>query len=153
MKCDKVIERFLNQNDSRYPSFFVRLHMLFCPGCRDEMRMLRDVILKSRSVSSYAMPRDLSNLIMGRIYKSDLVYEKNVSSTKWLFSGAVIFASIFLVSYSESFKWLKNHFGSGLEIPLYIILGMGITIYSASYIGTHIDVFKKLVEFVSNKIQ
>lgn len=152
MKCDKVIKSFLNQDDSRYPSLLIRSHMLVCTKCREEIRMMSNVFLKASVVSLYAMPKDLSDLVMRRIRLSETAYAKDISSTKWLFTGVIIFASIFMVSYSESFIWLRRHFGSELEVPLNMVLGLIITVYSASFVGTHLDGAKKLLEFINNKI-
>jgi hypothetical protein len=152
MKCERAIANFLNQDDSRYPVFFVRLHTAFCSRCRNEIKTLQNIFIQVRTGSSFAMPLDLSDPIMRRIIKSEVIYDKNISSTKWLLSGVIIFASIFMLSYSESFLWLRVHFGSELEIPLFMVLGAGITFYSALYIGTHIDSMKKFVKFIENRI-
>ncbi|MBN2401617.1 MAG: hypothetical protein JXN64_04385 [Spirochaetes bacterium] len=152
MKCEKVINDFLNQDDSRYPAFLIRLHIAFCSRCRKEVSILQKIFVYARTSSSFKMPDDLSNPIMRRIFKSDVIYEKNISSSKWLLSGIVIFLSIFLVSYSDSFIWLRSHFGSLLEIPLYIVMGFIITLYAAMYIGTHIDDMRKFVKFIENRI-
>lgn len=152
MKCEKAIASFLNQDDSRYPAFLIRLHIAFCSKCRKEISALQNIFVYARTSSPFIMPGDLSASIMRSIIKSDIVYKKDISSGKWLFTGAVIFASIFLVSYSDSFIWLKWHFGSGLEIPLYIVLGFIITIYFALYIGSHLDSLKKFVKLIENRI-
>ncbi len=152
MKCEEVIERFLGQEDGRYPAFFIRLHIVFCSRCRNEIRALQSIFIKAATSSSYTMPYDATGEVMRSIFKSAIIYEKNISSVKWLFTGAVIFASIFLVSYSESFIWLRSHFGSGLEIPVYIVLGLIITFYSAMCIGSHMDGLKKFIKFIENRI-
>jgi hypothetical protein len=152
MKCEKIIASFLNQDDSRYPVFFIRLHIAFCSRCRNEIKALQNAFIRATTASPFSMPLDLSDPIMRRIFKSDVIYEKNISSAKWLFSGVIIFASIFMLSYSESFIWLREYFGRGLEIPLHIVLGLVITFYAALYIGTHIDDMKKFAKFIENRI-
>jgi hypothetical protein len=152
MKCKKIIDSFLNQDDSRYPVFLIRLHIAFCSRCRKEIRTLQKIFVKARTSSPFEMPGDMSGPVMRAIINSDVVYKKDISSGKWLFTGVVIFASIFLVSYSNSFIWLKSHFGSVLEVPLYMVLGLAITFYAALFIGTHIEMMRKFIEYLNDKI-
>jgi hypothetical protein len=106
----------------------------------------------------FQMTGDLSNAVIRKIYNSNQLYgtnadfEKNISPSKWFYSGVILFASIMLVSYSESFISLRKHLGSSLEIPLNIVLGLIITVYAASYIATHLEALKKFAEFINNKI-
>jgi hypothetical protein len=152
MKCEKVIESFLKQDDSRYPAFLIRLHIAFCSRCREEIRALQKIFVEARTGYPFAIPRDMSGPVMRAIINSDLVYKKDISSVKWLFPGVIIFASIFLVSYSDSFIWLKGHFGGVLEVPLFIVLGLAITFYAALFIGTHLEMMGKFIEFINDKI-
>ncbi len=152
MKCERVIQSFLKQDDCRYPSILIRLHITFCSACREEIRNLQKIFVSVHKASPFAMPEDLSDEIMRRIFKSGPMFENNISSSKWFYTGVILFASIILVSYSDSFIWLREHFGRELEIPLNIVLGLAITSYAASYIGTHIEGVKKFAEFISHKI-
>ena len=152
MKCEKVINDFLNQDDSRYPAFLIRVHIALCSKCREEIKALQNIFIQARTGSPFKMPQNLTDQVMRVVLNSDAVYEKNISSAKWLFTGLVILASIFLVSYSDSLIWLRSHFGSILEVPLFIVLGFVITIYSALYIGSHMDDLKKFIKYVENRI-
>lgn len=152
MKCEKMIEYYLKQEQSDYLPLIVRWHMLFCPGCRSEVRKIRNVVKEAGTTSLYKIPVDMSDLIMNEILMSNVQYDKDVSSLRWFFAGLLIFLSIFLVSYSDSLIWLKGHLGSGLEIPLNLVLGIAITVYAVFYIGTHLEQAKKLVDFINSKI-
>ena len=103
MKCEKIIDRFLNQDDSRFASFLVRVHIAFCLKCRNEIKALQKIFVKARTTAPFVTPYDMSDSVMRRILASETVHENNISTAKWFFPGAVIFASIFLVSYSDSF--------------------------------------------------
>jgi hypothetical protein len=158
MKCEKIIHSYLEQEESRYPSLRVRLHLLLCSSCREEVRGLQKVFVSARVMVPFQMTGDLSNAVIRKIYNSNQMYgtnadfEKNISPSKWFYSGVILFASIMLVSYSESFISLRKHLGSSLEIPLNIVLGLIITVYAASYIATHLEALKKFAEFINNKI-
>jgi hypothetical protein len=158
MKCEKIIINYLEQEDCRYPSLMARFHMILCSSCREEIHKLRDNFIDARMSSPYTMPVNLVDSIMRKIYNSghvsenDIIAEENISPSKWFYSGVILFASIILLSYSDSLTWLKGYFGSALEIPLNIVLGLIITVYAASYIGTHLDGVKKFAEFINSKI-
>ena len=152
MKCEKIINTYLNQDDSRYSAFQVRLHILFCRKCRTEIKAMQNIFVKARTNSPFIMPEDMADPVMRILFNSETFYEKNISSAKWFFPGAVIFSSIFLVSYSDSFIWLKLQFGGVLEVPVYIVLGLIITFYSALYMGTHTDELKKFLEFLESRM-
>lgn len=152
MKCNVAIESYLDSEDSCYIPFFVRLHMVFCRSCRKEIHTMRDVFQNAQFQPMREISRDMTEIIMNKITDSNEIYEKGISFYRWLFAGLVIFASIFLISYSNSFVWLKQHFGSGLEIPVNVVLGFVITFYAASFIGTHIDEAKKFIKIINNKM-
>jgi hypothetical protein len=158
MKCEKIIQDFLQQEECRYPSFMIRMHTILCSSCRKEIRRLQKIFTNARSVSPFVIPGDMSNLVMRKIFNSDsmirdnAVFSRNISPSKWFYSGAILFSSIILVSYSESFSRLKVSLGSAIEIPLNIVLGLAITIYAASYIGTHIEELKRIAEFINHKM-
>ncbi|MFH0976683.1 MAG: hypothetical protein V1874_12945 [Spirochaetota bacterium] len=152
MKCEKAIADFINQDDSRYPAFLIRMHIAFCSKCRKEVREMQKAFVLARTTSPFVMSKDITESVMLAISKSDMFYGKNISSAKWISTGSVIFASIFLVSYSDSLIWLKTHFGSVLEVPLFMVLGSVITAYAALYIGTHINGLKRFVKFIESWI-
>ena len=152
MKCNNAIQSYFESEESGYIPLFVRWHMIFCRTCKNEIRAMQNIFKNARIPSIIEIPEDMSSRIMNRIADSNLIHEKNISFSKWLLTGVVIFSSLFLISYSDSFTWLKQYFGSGLEIPLNIVLGFVITIYAASFIGAHIDEAKKFVEIIYNKM-
>lgn len=152
MKCEKAIHEFLEQEDCLYVPFGTRLHSLLCGECRKEIVNLRKEFLEAKNMRQFAMPADLGDQIMKKIAESGIVHERNVASSKWLVTGVIIFISIFLISYSDSFIWLKKIFGRELEIPLNLVLGVIITLYAASFIGSHIDDVKKVIGRISGKI-
>jgi hypothetical protein len=152
MKCDKAIQNFLEQEDCLYIPFRVRWHALLCSECREEIQSLKKIFTKAQNSYCFPMPEDLSGIIMEKITESNIIYEGKVSSSKWLLTGVIIFVSIFLISYSDSFIWLRQYFGSDLEIPLNLVLGMVITLYAASFIGSHLDDVKKIIDFFNDKI-
>lgn len=153
MRCDENMQRFLELENSRYLPASIRMHMLLCPGCRKEIHTLQKAFMSFRRTSAFVMPEEMKNAIMLSVKNSQVTYEKNVSSIKWLFVGTMLFASILLIPYSDSLIWLKVQFGRDLEIPLNIVLGFLITLYSVSFIGSHLDSARELIAFIEKKIR
>ncbi len=102
---------------------------------------------KARRMEPFDMPKDLSRVIMNKIYSSSYVYKKSISSTKWVTVGSLILLSIFLIPFSDSFTWLKLYFKGSLEIPLSIVLGSVITLYAVLFIATHLDGAKEILDY------
>ncbi|MBN2040815.1 MAG: hypothetical protein JW864_12300 [Spirochaetes bacterium] len=152
MKCKNAIQSFLDSEDSCYIPFPARLHMVFCKSCRNEINTMRNIFNNAKYQPTPEIPVDMAGIIMDKISDSNIAFEKHISFYRWLFAGLVISASMFLIPYSDSFAWLKQHFGSGLEIPVNIVLGLVVTSYAASFIGTHIDEAKKIIKIISDKI-
>ncbi len=151
MKCEEAVQFFLKQEDNKLP-LLLKLHMMFCPGCRKEIHELQGIFSGALGNPPFIMARDMSESVMSTIALSELNREIDFSPLRWLLVGLTIFASIFLISYSDSFIWMKEHFGSGLEIPLNLVLGIAITCYAVFYIGTHLESAKKLAGIIIDKI-
>jgi len=105
--------------------------------------------------SSFGMNVDLSDKIM-RVVSALPEFSVNktsqVSNFKWIMVGFIVFFSIPLLPFSDTFEWAKNFFGANLEVPVAILLGLWTTIYSLIYVGTHLENLKKNTDFYVSKI-
>jgi hypothetical protein len=153
MKCNRIVERFLEREDNNSIPLSMRLHLVVCHSCRREIFELRNLFRSLRDVTPFDMDVDLSDLVMYRIKESEINYGNTISSIKWLIVGSVIFASIFLIHFSHSLLWLKFHLGRDLLIPLNIVMGLVISIYSAFVIGAHIDKLKTFMNSLYQRIR
>ena len=109
MKCEKVMNNFMNSDNGDRVPFAVRIHILHCKKCREEIFALKKNFASLKNENAYAVPFDLSDIVMHRIEFLEINYEHNVSSAKWLIAGVVIFSSIILLSYSDWAIWLSEH--------------------------------------------
>jgi hypothetical protein len=153
MKCNRIVERFLELEDNLSIPFSMHLHILFCRECRSEIFALRDIFKSFRNTAPFEMTGDVSDFVMYRIKESEVNNGNHISSFRWLMVGSVILASIFLIPFSHSLLWLKFHFGRDLLIPLNIVMGLVISIYSVFIIGAHIDELKTFMNFLYRKIR
>jgi len=149
MKCHKAVEEYLKIEDYNQVPFFLKLHIITCRDCRNEISRLgklfeligKDSIYKSRST--------ISSSVMDVIRRESIYSAKTISGVKWVTIGTVIFISILLINFSESFVWLKNEFGSDYTVPLSIVMGFVLSAYSAVVIGCNYEEIKKYIHLHS----
>jgi hypothetical protein len=142
-----MFKRFLELDNNAPLPLSVRVYMVFSPRFKREVRSLQSVLRQFRSETAFSLPPDLSEEIMRRIEILDLRYGHNISTMRWVFTGVVIWLSIMLITFSDSFSWLTGHFGARLLLPVNIVLGLGISIYAACYILSHLDDLKKRARY------
>jgi hypothetical protein len=99
-----------------------------------------------RDDSAFDMPVDIVDSVMTFVRSSNVKYDHRVSIVKWTIGGVMLFSSVFLISFSESFQWLADYFGGILEIPLRIVLGLSVSLYAAGFIAAHIEELKGYIE-------
>ncbi|MCU0822440.1 MAG: hypothetical protein MUC95_08205 [Spirochaetes bacterium] len=151
MKCNATIRSFLELDNYMVLPFSIRLHMVFCKKCREEIYSLQNTFSLLRESAPFDMLDSLSSLVMNSIYASPVYYGRNVSSTKWLSVGGLIVLSMMGITFSNSFASLKGYFGEYFEIPLNIVMGLVITVYVAFFIGSHLEETKKFLSYFDRK--
>ncbi len=153
MNCERIQQLFLEMdNDSRIP-LAVHVHAFFCARCRSDIALLAARFDSLREESPFPMDRDLCEQVMREVFRSDVSYEHEISPAQWGVVGFVILISLFLIPFSHSFGWLRGHFGSGLEIPIGIVLGLAMTIFALAGVFSHMEFLKKLMEKLPKRFQ
>jgi len=146
MKCSKAVEEYIKfENFFKIP-FIMKIHLIFCTECRTEVLRLRKLFIMISNDSLYKSPYGLSSSVMNIIARESVFKGKSVSGFKWVIIGSIIFFSIVLLNFSDSFLWLKNEFGSDYTIPLSIVMGFVITAYSVTVIGCNYEYIKKYID-------
>lgn len=146
MKCSKVVEEYIKSEENLEISFFLIIHIFFCKRCRKEISALKQIFTNLQNDSIYKVSYDMSSSIMNIIRNENMIKIKTISGFKWVTIGSIIFFSIFLLNFSESFLWLKNEFGSNYTIPLSIVMGFVLTGYAAILIGCNYEYIKKYID-------
>jgi hypothetical protein len=149
MKCDKVVEKYLKLEDYSAVPLILKIHILLCRECRKEISGLKKVFSLMINDSPYKSATDISTSVMNIIRAQHVSAEKTISGIKWVSIGTIIFSSILLVNYSESFIWLKVEFGSDYTIPMNIVMGFILTAYSAILIACNYEYIKKYIDLHS----
>ena len=90
---------------------------------------------------------------MSRIELLEIDYARNVSNFKWFISGAVIFAGIFAISFSSWADWIIARTNPMFGAAVYAVMGLYLTIYSVSYIATHLAALRRFYTKVDHGIR
>jgi len=152
MNCDKIIEKFMKLDNQTGIPLSIKIHILFCSKCRNEIFSLREAFNTVKGFMPFEIKKDLSNDIMDIINKLEIDYEYNISNIKWLTPGIIILLSIFLIPFNNYLGWLRMHFGGNIEIPLAIVMGLIISVYAAIFTGTHMEGMKKIQRYIIDKV-
>lgn len=146
MKCDRTVNSYLQLEDYTSIPFTLRLHLLLCKKCRQEIKILSRTFSRIRNDFPYKSPVDITLSVMSIIRAENITSGKTVSGFKWVSIGAIIFSSIVLINFSESFIWLKKEFGSNYTIPVSIVMGFIITAYASILIACNYEYIKKYID-------
>lgn len=145
MKCDRAIKEYLNHEDNSSMPLMLRIHLLLCRRCRKEISGLIKIFSQLKNDSSFKIPFDITSPVMNIIRTQNIPEWKTISGAKWVSIGTVIFSSILLLNFSESFIWLKKEFGSYYTIPVSIVMGLVITAYFVILIACNYEYIKKYI--------
>jgi len=149
MKCNKAnkaVEEYLELEDYSHIPLIIKFHIIFCKECREEISRLRKVFGFIKDDSLYKSSYNISSSVMNIIRRESVYTAKTISVFKWITIGSVIFFSIFLINFSDSFLWLKKEFGSDYTLPMGIVMGFVVTAYSAILIGCNYEYIKKYID-------
>jgi hypothetical protein len=152
MNCEKIQKRFLEMDNRSMIPVSVQFHMLHCPKCRRDIARLNRQFQALREEAPFDMDRDRCEEIMRTVFGSAVHYDHHVTGFQWGAVGLVILVSLFVIPLSNSFGWLRNFFGPGLEIPLSIVLGLVFSAYALAGIFSNLEELKKFVDKLPKKM-
>lgn len=130
MKCEVFITEFMAMDDYRSMGLRMKLHMRFCRKCRSEAREIKGAIDRLQQGAPFRMKSSVAGPVMESIMRREAFAEGRITGTKWFSIGSVIFLSMFLINFSDSFIWLKAVFGADLAVPVSIVLGSILSLYA-----------------------
>ena len=147
MNCDKAIKTYLKLDNGQSLPFTLQVHMLRCYSCRKFINTYQDSLLQLLESKHSQTKVDFTDAIMNEIYTLDIpqLHVAKVSNFKWIIAGLFIIAGFICIPFSEYFNTLINYFGTHLELPLSIVMGCIVTVYSAMFVITHTSIFNSKV--------
>ena len=145
MKCEQAMEQYLRADNDAYLPLALRIHLRMCGKCRKEAAAMRWALEMLRKEELHSAYGDISGSVMDAVRNSGNSYGRTMPLRNWVSGEVIIIASIFLVQFSDDRHWLNSFFGSNLEVPLYIVLGVLVTVYSALFVVSRLEEFKEKV--------
>lgn len=152
MKCDQAMNTFLELDKGDFVPLSVALHLLFCPSCRKEIFKFRNIEQEAlNELEDKAVPfsdDDNDPLISSILKKTSSLNTYPIPDTKnpflpWILVGLAMVLSFSIFSSLPLGMWGLVSLGKAFILPLYIVFGCVIAIYSGLFIATHLDFFIK----------
>ena len=143
MNCEKTIFRFIEQEDYTHLPLTMRMHLYFCPQCRDEIKKIQKSFIMVSEIAAPEVNCDLTASIMTRIEDYEKVYERNISNLKWIVAGIFLFGGILCIPFNNNLTWLNEYFGGNIEVTMALVLGTAMSIYAAIFAGSHLSFVNK----------
>jgi hypothetical protein len=149
MNCDKAAKTYLKLDNGQLLPFLLRVHLFRCSTCKKFINAYQDSLLQLRKNKYSQTEVDFSDAIMNKIQLLNVPkpHTVKVSNFNWIIAGLFIIAGFISIPFSKYFETLIDHFGIELELPLSIVMGCVITLYSIIFAMTHTSIFNsKIIE-------
>lgn len=143
MRCSTFLDRYDELDAGEEAGFFLRLHLAACPECRRKVGRLEEAVAAWMEADD-ASPRSLEGgeVVDLRIMSAIRLLprpRKELHARNWAVSGAVFLLSMVLIPFSKDFRFLRQVFGEGYSLPLFLVLGLGLALFGVVFIGTHME--------------
>jgi len=146
MKCEKFMTEFMAIDDYENMGLSMKLHQFICRRCSTEARELTTAMRILQQGTPFRMKSSISDKVMSAIIKREAFSENRITWTNWISIGSLIFLSILLINFSDSFIWLKAEFGADLTIPVSVVLGSIFSLYAMIVTAVNYESMKSVVE-------
>jgi|GEM_PF-4274899 len=149
MNCEQAMQRVLMLDNGQQIPPALEKHLAACPACRLEARLL-GVVVSSLSAGTRSASSDaISERVMQAIMAEPRWLEEDVDNSAsqqfphrlfaWVVAGVVIFSSMFLVQYSDSFRWLRDSMGVMLQVWLSVALALMLVFFIGAFVASHLS--------------
>jgi hypothetical protein len=153
MRCETFLDRYDRLDSGEEVGFFLRLHLATCSDCRRAVERLDEVVSAWRRAEAAreASPRARAeaDTIDARVMASIRLLprpHRELHAGNWAVSGAVFFFSLAFIPFSADFDIFRKIFGDSYTLPLFLVFGLGLTVYGAVFIASHLEELEPLVK-------
>ena len=140
--CENIMDTFLSLDKDEHIPLKVSLHLLSCPKCRTQVRMMTKAEHLAKVPLSQAV-NESDSVIASVLKKIDTQKGSStpnpISLRQWIVSG------ILMILLMLSFGLYTAESSEELKIAFYLVFALIITIYCAMFIGCNIDFFIKKI--------
>jgi hypothetical protein len=146
MKCERVME-ILDAGEEALPvSVHLRIwvHLLFCPCCAGELKMLetaREIMRTGFLPPSPDFTESLMTLIEDETGEEAEGFEtlpQGFSTRSWVITGIIILVSLASSFFGMDFIQVASSQGDSFLFPLGLTIGLVLSCYGALFIGSHL---------------
>jgi predicted RNA-binding Zn-ribbon protein involved in translation (DUF1610 family) len=148
MSCQDLLDRVYEcAGDAAIPlrlRVHISIHSFFCPECAQEIERFevsRDILRND----FFPPTPDFEDSVMARICnemsKTDELYQESaagVSFRSWVIAGLVMLVSLSTSFFGMDFARIARSLGSSFLLPVGLTFGVGLTVYGALFIGSHL---------------
>ena len=140
--CTYYIEEFLSLGKGERLPVSLTLHLLFCPRCRSEVRMLSKAEKVSAKALKIPVPVESSSVtqLMEKIDTSYSPRTNEVPVIQWVLTGLILLVCMVLLTLFIA------PFGAMLAAYSCGIFAAALIAYCAVFIGTNLDFFIKKID-------
>jgi hypothetical protein len=129
------------RSDSDEPA--VRRHLDVCPSCRAEVEAMETVLAAVAEPIEQKAPGWLEERIMLRVALERREEPAQPLNFKWAATGIAIFAAMVVLPFGDYALWGREQFGSRFDLPLHLVLGGALAVYSMIFVFTHMGAIAK----------
>lgn len=140
-KCENQMNTFLMLDKNQRLPLGLTLHLLKCPECRNQVRLMtmaERIAAKPLKVSVPVSAESIKEMVHGL----NLNWIKPVSMTKWVVGGILMI--IFMLFFSI-FVRMFGFSNENLQLAFYLVFAGFVTIYCMSFVGANMDFFIKKI--------
>jgi hypothetical protein len=141
------MDQFLSLDKGEHIPLSLTIHLLHCPKCRSEVRLLtkaEEAAGKPLKISTPITDQSITSImkVIDPSYDPD---KNHVPLFQWIIAGIIMIAAMFFFGFYTSAS--SNHF---LLVAFYLVFAGSVTAYCMLFIGTNLDFFvKKISSFKS----
>ena len=150
MNCDECRKEYQEIEEDDFVSIAAMIHRFLCPECRQEIAELERAIVLLRDDPDTDVPEDFSDAILSRLTEAEEEDPAPFKIGRWLTAGGLLFISFLIVSIAKPYMAARGMYGEAFLVPLSIVLGVSISIYSVAFIASHMEEISSLIHLKKN---
>ena len=126
-------------------------HLASCAACRGEVERMDAALhaLVARLPERTLSEEEFETRVMSAVRLMPAPRRELLSVRDWIIAGCAVLLSMALIPVGGNFGLFIAVAGVSYALPLALVLGVGITLYSALFVGTHVDT---VLSFVRRRI-
>ena len=142
--CEKQMNRFLMLDKNERIPLGVTLHLLKCPKCRNEGRLMTMAERIAARPLKISLPVSAESILdsISTLNPSWKIEPRPVSMKKWVVGGIFMIVFMLFFNFFASFFGIRNE---TLQLYFYLVFLGFVIFYCMLFVGTNMDFFVKKI--------